>query len=168
MLLYRHFHKQQSRLFCYNIPGFFLYCQNCLTPPPPPKKKSAANIAIKATAFLFFLIFLLCILQVVAVPNLASERGGGGTNTCTANKGQVRIQYKFAHRHMNLEIGTEAAQFPEKKFINGIFIAVYDSKIVFLVHESYFTQTLINYVSRVCPTQVVWLDLVGTCLLSHN
>ncbi len=26
---------------------------------------------------------------------------------------------------MNVEIGTEAAQFPEKEYINGIFIAVY-------------------------------------------
>jgi hypothetical protein len=25
---------------------------------------------------------------------------------------------------MNVEIGTEAAQFPEKKYINGIFLAV--------------------------------------------
>ncbi len=26
---------------------------------------------------------------------------------------------------MNVETGTEAAQFPEKEYINGIFIAVY-------------------------------------------
>jgi hypothetical protein len=26
---------------------------------------------------------------------------------------------------MNVEIGTEAAQFPEKEHINGIFLAVY-------------------------------------------
>jgi hypothetical protein len=56
---------------------------------------------------------------------------------------------------MNVETGIEAAQFPQKKYIKGIFIAVYDSKKVFLFHESYFTQTLTNYVSRVCSTQVV-------------
>jgi hypothetical protein len=27
--------------------------------------------------------------------------------------------------HMHVEIGTEAAQFPEKEYINGIFVAVY-------------------------------------------
>ncbi len=26
---------------------------------------------------------------------------------------------------MNVKIGTEAAQFPEKEYINGIFVAVY-------------------------------------------
>ena len=29
---------------------------------------------------------------------------------------------------MNVEIGTEAAQFPEKEYINGIFLAVYSAE----------------------------------------
>jgi hypothetical protein len=31
---------------------------------------------------------------------------------------------------MNVEIGTEAEQFPEKEYINGIFLAVYDLGII--------------------------------------
>jgi hypothetical protein len=37
------------------------------------------------------------------------------------NPGNIYI----AQRHMNVKTGTEAAQFPEKEYITGIFVAVY-------------------------------------------
>jgi hypothetical protein len=32
---------------------------------------------------------------------------------------------QIAHRHFDVEIGTETAQFVEKEYINGIFVAVF-------------------------------------------
>jgi hypothetical protein len=38
---------------------------------------------------------------------------------------------------MNVEIGTEAAQFPEKEYINGIFLAVYNVLLICAPHSLY-------------------------------
>jgi hypothetical protein len=60
---------------------------------------------------------------------------------------------------MNVEIGAEAAQFPEKEYINGIAVAVYSS------HEqkSYFW-LLAHFRQYIVPTA----NIVQPNLLRYN
>jgi hypothetical protein len=44
---------------------------------------------------------------------------------------------------MNVEIGTEAAQFPEKEYISGIFLAVQWSKLSILIKDIFKVRTSI-------------------------
>ncbi len=42
---------------------------------------------------------------------------------------------QIAHRHINVEIGNKAAQFPEKKYVNGIFITVWKAARVIRIRS---------------------------------
>ncbi len=50
---------------------------------------------------------------------------------------------------MNVEIGTEAAQFPEKKNIKGIFVAVHIKKLYNFYFFSYATLSAFFHLSFV-------------------
>jgi hypothetical protein len=50
---------------------------------------------------------------------------------------------------MNVETGTEATQFPEKEYINGIFLAV--CSIVGLQHYKYFIPHTVHFFGSFVP-----------------
>jgi hypothetical protein len=57
---------------------------------------------------------------------------------------------------MNVEIGTEAAQYPEKEYINGIFVAVST------VHCTVRENKVLQHVLRKQSTVVYILSELGT------
>jgi hypothetical protein len=50
---------------------------------------------------------------------------------------------------MNVETGTEAAQFPDKEYINGIFLAV--CSIVGLQYYKYFIPRTVHFFGAFVP-----------------
>ncbi len=62
---------------------------------------------------------------------------------------------------MNVEIGTEAAQFPEKEYVNGIFVVVYILSpcwsVIFLVSLSE-TSSLCLYILLTDATHVSFIS----------
>jgi hypothetical protein len=56
------------------------------------------------------------------------------------------FKFTYSIHCKNVEIGTEAAQFTEKEYINGIFVAMYDSKITnpVTVDFIYFSRCLVE------------------------
>jgi hypothetical protein len=79
---------------------------------------------------------------------------------------------------MNVEIGPEAALFPEKEYIKGIFVAVWEVDIIAAcaslmanadANDSDRRRVFFNYtVSQLLPDRVVWsLGLLNMVLYIH-
>jgi hypothetical protein len=71
----------------------------------------------------------------------------------------------IVHRHMNVTIGTEAAQVPEKEYTNGIFVAMYYFQAS-IPSPPPSISPLLEVRSREEPICLSGLD--GACLLNKN
>ncbi len=63
---------------------------------------------------------------------------------------------------MNVEIGNEAAQFPEKKYVNGIFITVWKAARVIRIRSCLMVMVRI----RIFPNNLRWLTFFQ--IVSNN
>jgi hypothetical protein len=78
----------------------------------------------------------------------------------------------MAQRHMNVEIGAQAALFPEKEYINGIAVEVYEIgpsllPLLFrLLPIQEISVMLMPWLLLVCPVQNTYFLLTVHCFSS--
>ncbi len=76
------------------------------------------------------------------------------------NPGNIKI----AHRHIILEMGIEAVQFPEKEYISGIFVAVWN---IALFHIAQLPISLLHIALLPIALLPIVLLSIGCCLLHY-
>jgi hypothetical protein len=69
---------------------------------------------------------------------------------------------------MNVEIGTEAAQFPEKEYINGIFLAVRVTVCCTVPCLQYYTVYRINIHSHILIIELLYFSSLSSWLFSPS
>ncbi len=88
-----------------------IFVQHC----KEPITKIETNIIPSKGISTFMCLVSDLYFPTIDMPILLQEICGSG----------LGIYMYIAHRHMNVEIGTESEQFPKKEYINGIFVAVH-------------------------------------------
>ncbi len=107
--------------------------RRCSTPPPLMPWKSASWESRSS----FRSVFTTHCKDTIPkkIRNKYSQK-----KNCAATGKYVHRSWEYiAHRHMNVEIGTEATQFPEKEYINGIFTAVHFHELLSLSPTEAYT-----------------------------